>query len=59
MLGEDFSYYGREVPACFFALGLHPEGNRQTPALHSPHFDFDDHALPFGIAAMTSLAISG
>jgi amidohydrolase len=57
MGGEDFSFYGQHVPACFFFLGLIPEGQDSYPTLHSPRFDFNDDALPIGIELMCELAL--
>ncbi|MGP1346239.1 MAG: M20 metallopeptidase family protein [Phycisphaerales bacterium] len=57
MGGEDFSYYGRHIPACFFFLGLRPPGADSYPNLHTPRFDFNDAALPHGIALFTALAL--
>lgn len=59
MGGEDFSFYGQRVPACFFALGLEGDPDRPLPPLHSPSFDFNDEAIPHGIAAMVRLALEG
>lgn len=56
MGGEDFSFYGRHVPACFFFLGLRPVGIPAYPNLHTPEFDFNDDALPIGIEMMVRLA---
>jgi metal-dependent amidase/aminoacylase/carboxypeptidase family protein len=56
MGGEDFAYYGRLVPACFFFLGLRPKGSKTFPSLHQPDFDFNDDALPVGIRLMCELA---
>ena len=58
MGGEDFSFYGRHVPACFFFLGLLPEGQASMPSLHQPEFDFNDEALPIGIETMCALALA-
>ncbi len=58
MGGEDFSFYGREIPACFYLLGLLPEGQDRYANLHSPEFDFNDDALPIGIRMMCELALS-
>lgn len=55
MGGEDFAYYGRLVPACFFFLGLKPEG-RDYPNLHQPDFDFNDEAIPTGVEMMVRMA---
>jgi amidohydrolase len=57
MGGEDFSYYGRHVPACFFLLGLKPRGAERVPTLHQPDFDFNDEAMPTGIEAFCRLAL--
>ncbi len=60
MGGEDFSYYGHRVPACFFMLGLLPEGADAdaAPLLHQPGFDFNDDALPVGVRVMSALAMA-
>ncbi|MCB9838644.1 MAG: amidohydrolase [Phycisphaeraceae bacterium] len=59
MGGEDFSYYGKVIPATFFLLGLCPEGRGSYPKLHTPGFDFNDDAIPVGVEAMCSLALAG
>lgn len=60
MGGEDFSYYGRHVPACFYLLGLLPEGAdpASTPKLHQAEFDFNDDAIPTGVEMMCRLALA-
>lgn len=58
MGGEDFSFYGKHVPACFFFLGLRPGSMKSYPNLHTPEFDFNDDALPIGIEVMTRLALA-
>lgn len=57
MGGEDFSYYGKHVPACFFLLGLKPAGARKVPTLHQPDFDFNDDAIPTGVEMFCRLAL--
>ena len=58
MGGEDFSYYGRHVPACFYLLGLLPRGvdADAVPLLHQPGFDFNDDAIATGVRVMCALA---
>jgi amidohydrolase len=56
MGGEDFSFYGQRVPASFFFLGLKPGEQESYANLHSPTFDFNDDAIPFGIEMMCRLA---
>lgn len=58
MGGEDFSFYGKEIPAAFFFLGLRPKDMSTYPNLHSPEFDFNDEAIPVGVELMCELAMS-
>ncbi len=60
MGGEDFSYYGQHVPACFYLLGLCPAGEDPAaqPQLHQAEFDFNDGAIGTGVEMMVRLAIS-
>lgn len=58
MGGEDFSFYGHHVPACFYWLGLVPEGATKYPSVHTPDFDFNDDALELGISTMCALALA-
>ena len=58
MAGEDFAYFASEIPACFFALGLTPEGETNPPLLHQAHFDFNDDALPIGALCFAELALN-
>jgi len=58
MGGEDFSFYGQQVPASFFFLGLRPADRDSYPNLHSPDFDFNDNAIPTGVELMCELAMS-
>jgi len=58
MGAEDFSFYAEKVPACFYWLGLLPTGEQRYPNLHAAEFDFNDDAIPFGVRAMCSLALS-
>jgi len=59
MGSEDFAFYGLSIPACFYFLGLRPEGVLDSPQLHQPDFDFSDDALPTGIALMCHLGLEG
>lgn len=62
MGGEDFSFYGKHVPACFFFLGLRPggvrEGTDEYPSLHQPSFDFNDAAIPMGVEMLCRCALA-
>nr|MBA2442772.1 amidohydrolase [Rubrobacter sp.] len=52
MGGEDFAYYLREVPGCFFFVGAGNEEKGTTYPHHHPRFNIDEDALPVGIEAM-------
>lgn len=56
---EDFSFYGQEVPALFFFLGVAPKGADPAAweANHSPRFNPDESALITGVRALASLAV--
>lgn len=58
MGAEDFSFYGAETKACFYWLGLLPEGQSNYPNLHAPEFDFNDDAIAVGVEAMSALALA-
>lgn len=54
MGSEDFSYFAARVPAFYFFLGVRTPGTRGQ-ALHSPEFNPDEKALPFGLKAVAGL----
>jgi hippurate hydrolase len=57
MGGEDFAYYLREIPGCFFLIGLCPAGRDEYPSLHSDRFDFTDAALATGMRMFIELIL--
>jgi amidohydrolase len=57
MGGEDFAFYAQKIPACFFVLGLIPDGARDVPDLHQPMFNFNDDAMAHGIEMFCRLAL--
>lgn len=57
MGGEDFAYFAEKVPATFFRLGAtNPEKGCDFPG-HHPKFDFDEEAIPYGMAVMAEMAL--
>jgi hippurate hydrolase len=56
MGGEDCAFYGQVVPACFFVLGLIPQGG-SIADLHQPTFDFNDDAIATGVELFCRLAL--
>ena len=57
MTAEDFSYYAREIPGCFFRLGTRNEEQGMTSNLHSATFDVDETSLETGMGIMAWFAI--
>lgn len=48
MGAEDFAYFLQEKPGCYIWLGNGPGEGGCT--LHNPHYDFNDLAIPYGVA---------
>jgi hippurate hydrolase len=48
MGAEDFAYFLQEKPGCYVWLGNGPGEGGCT--LHNPHYDFNDEAIPYGVA---------
>jgi amidohydrolase len=55
MGGEDFSYFGREVPAAMLYLGVEPKGS--TATLHSPYFVADEDGIAVGVRVMSAVLL--
>lgn len=55
---EDFAYYLRRVPGCFFVLGTRPRGRKTYPMLHNPQYEFPDSAVVTGIGILSALAMN-
>jgi amidohydrolase len=54
MGSEDFAYFAQRVPAFYFFLGVRTPGTKGQ-ALHSPEFNPDEGALPYGLKAAAGL----
>lgn len=48
--GEDFAEMMHVVPGCMASIGNGADGAELAPRLHTPAFDFNDEALPYGVA---------
>jgi amidohydrolase len=57
MTAEDFSYFAREVPSCFYRIGIRNETKGITSNLHSSTFDVDESAIGTGTGLMTWLTL--
>lgn len=47
MASEDFSFYQKVIPGCFFILGCGDKDHQGF--LHTPYYDFNDKAIPIGV----------
>ena len=56
MGGEDFAFYGEQVPAFFYFLPACPLDRDCNPVCHHSSFDFNDDLLPTGIRLHVELA---
>lgn len=53
--GEDFAEMLHVVPGCMASIGNGADGATLAPRLHTPLFDFNDEALPYGVAYWASV----
>ncbi len=54
MGAEDFSYFLKHAPGCFFRLGGGIPDKRYPG--HHPMYDFDEDAMPYGSALLAAIA---
>ncbi|MDX1652182.1 MAG: M20 family metallopeptidase [Brumimicrobium sp.] len=57
LTAEDFSFYGQEIPTCFFRIGVRNEAKGITYGVHHPRFDIDFEALKTGMQMMVMACI--
>jgi metal-dependent amidase/aminoacylase/carboxypeptidase family protein len=58
MTAEDFSFYAREIPGCFYRLGTaSTNSDLGHHGLHTPQFDIDESALMVGAGLMAYAAV--
>lgn len=55
MGAEDFGYYTRQIPGCFYRLGVMNVEKGITSGVHTPTFDIDESALEIGAGMMAWL----
>ncbi len=56
MGAEDFAYYAREIPACFYRLGTGGPNKDFRSPLHTATFDVNERSLLTGLGLMSWLA---
>jgi metal-dependent amidase/aminoacylase/carboxypeptidase family protein len=56
--GEDFSFYGQDIPSLFFWVGVTPPDRdaATAPFNHSPLFFMDEASLTTGMRALLAVA---
>lgn len=58
MTSEDFAYYTRLKPCCFYRLGTGNVSKGITSGLHTPTFNVDEKSIETGMGLMAWLAIN-
>jgi amidohydrolase len=58
MTGEDFAFYTERVPGLFLYLGCTSPTAAERLPLHSPRFNFDEHAIGIGAQAAVIAALA-
>jgi hippurate hydrolase len=56
---EDFAVISQKVPSVFFSLAAGEQAKGYREPLHSPKARFDENAMPYGVAALSALALYG
>ncbi len=59
MWGEDFAYYGQNVPSCFWFTGCNGDADNAMPSLHNCRLAPDENAMIYGTAMMINTALKG
>jgi amidohydrolase len=54
---EDFSFFAKEIPACFYRLGVRNEEKGITFPVHHPQFDADEKAVMYGAESLAYFAL--
>ncbi len=57
MTSEDFAWYTKEIPGCFYRLGTGNKEKGIKAPLHNAHFNIDEEALKIGMGLMAWMAI--
>lgn len=58
MGGEDFAYFAQKAPGCFFRLGSRNQEKGIVFPGHHPKYDFDEAAIPVGVAMLVKTVMS-
>jgi len=52
MGAEDFGYYTKQIPGCFFRLGTGNASKGISSGVHTPTFNIDENAIEIGMGMM-------
>jgi amidohydrolase len=52
---EDFGYYTRQIPGCFYRLGVMNAAKGIMSGVHTPTFNIDESAIEIGVGMMAWL----
>ena len=55
MGAEDFGYYARQIPACFYRVGVMNKEKGIVSGVHTPTFNIDENAIEVGMGLMAWL----
>lgn len=58
MGAEDFGYYTKHIPGCFYRLGVMNVARGITSGVHTPTFNIDESAIETGMGMMAWLGAS-
>lgn len=58
MWGEDFAYYGKNIPATFWFTGVRPLDQEDMPALHNSRLNPSENAMPIGTTMLVTAAVN-
>ena len=58
MGAEDFGYYTKHIPGCFYRLGVMNVAKGITSGVHTPTFNIDENAIETGMGMMAWLGAS-
>jgi amidohydrolase len=58
MGAEDFGYYTKKIPGCFYRLGVMNAAKGITSGVHTPTFNIDESAIEKGMGMMAWLGAS-
>lgn len=55
MASEDFSYFAKEIPACYALLGVKNKEKEFNPMVHEQTFDLSNDAMLNGVKYFITL----